>query len=51
VKLRHHYFIMEQEGAEWDAIKRARNFAVHAPSELLNPEMELVILLPTAREG
>ena len=51
VKLRHHYFILEQEGTEWEAIQRARNFAVHAPSELLNPAMELIILLPAAREG
>jgi hypothetical protein len=26
-------------------VLRARNFAVHAPSDLLNPQMELVILL------
>ncbi len=50
VKLRHHYFTIEQEGTEWESVKRARNFAVHAPSELLNPTMELIILLPAARE-
>lgn len=49
VKLRHHYFILEQEGAEWDAVQRARNFAVHCPAELLNPAMELLILFPESR--
>jgi type VI secretion system protein ImpJ len=46
VKLRHQYFAIEQGGPAWDSVKRARNFAVYAPSELLNPQMELIILLP-----
>jgi type VI secretion system protein ImpJ len=45
VKLRYHYFAIEQGGALWESVKRARNFAVYAPSELLNPQMELIILL------
>jgi type VI secretion system protein ImpJ len=49
VKLKHHYFVIEQEGPEWEAVQRARNFAVHAPSELLNPAMELLILFPESR--
>jgi type VI secretion system protein ImpJ len=49
VNLRHQYFAIEQTGAEWEAVKRARNFAVYAPSDIVNPVMELLILLPQAR--
>lgn len=45
VKLRHQYFAVETSGPVWEAVRRARNFAVYAPSELLNPQMELIILL------
>jgi hypothetical protein len=29
-------------------VQRARNFAVYAPADLLNPQMELIILLAQA---
>jgi type VI secretion system protein ImpJ len=45
VKLRHQYFAIELGGPVWESVLRARNFAVYAPSELLNPQMELIILL------
>jgi len=45
VKLRHQYFSIEQGGQVWESVLRARNFAVYAPSDILNPQMELVILL------
>jgi type VI secretion system protein ImpJ len=45
VKLRYHYFAIEQSGPIWDSIRRARNFAVYSPSEILNPQLELAILL------
>jgi len=45
VKLRHQYFSVELGGPVWESILRARNFAVYVPSEILNPQMELVILL------
>jgi type VI secretion system protein ImpJ len=48
VKLRYHYFSIEQTGQAWESILRARNFAVYAPSDFINPTMELVILLPSA---
>jgi type VI secretion system protein ImpJ len=48
VKLRHQYFSIERNGSAWEAVQRARNFAVYAPSDLLNPQMELIILLPQA---
>jgi type VI secretion system protein ImpJ len=49
VKLRYHYFVIDQTGPIWESIRRSRNFAVYAPSELVNPQMELAILLPEAR--
>lgn len=48
VKLKHHYFAIEQSGQAWESVQRARNFAVYAPSDFINPVMELVILLPAA---
>jgi type VI secretion system protein ImpJ len=48
VKLRHQYFAIETSGSAWDSVRRVRNFAVYAPAELLNPQMELIILLPNA---
>ena len=45
VKLRHQYFSIELGGQVWESVQRARNFAVYVPSEILNPQMELIILL------
>lgn len=44
VKLRYQYFSIERIGPVWEAVTRARNFAVYAPGEIPNPEMELVFL-------
>lgn len=44
VKLRYQYFSLERSGPVWEAIVRARNFAVYAPAEIPNPEMELIFL-------
>ena len=48
VKLHYQYFSLEQNGDGWDALVRARNFAVYAPNDIVNPQMELIILLPSA---
>jgi type VI secretion system protein ImpJ len=45
VKLRQQYFSIEQSDKYWESVQHARNFAVHVPSDILNPQMELVILL------
>ncbi len=44
VKLKYQYFSVEKSGASWDAVVRARNFAVHVPGEIPNPDMELIFL-------
>jgi len=46
VKLDYQYFLLDRSGTEWDAIRRARNLAAYVPSDLPEPQLELVILLP-----
>ncbi len=48
VKMKYQYFALNQTGAAWETVLRARNFAAHVPGEILNPQMELIILLPQA---
>lgn len=46
IKMKYQYFSVNQSGAAWESVTRARNFAAHVPGDLQNPQMELVILLP-----
>jgi len=46
VKLKYQYFSLNQSGAAWEAVTRARNFAAYVPGDLPNPTLELLILLP-----
>ena len=46
VKSDFEYFSLDQNGLAWESVRRARNLAAYVPSELPNPELELVILLP-----
>jgi type VI secretion system protein ImpJ len=48
IKLNYQYFSMSQSGVAWEAIQRARNLAAYVPSDLPNPQLELIILLPQA---
>jgi type VI secretion system protein ImpJ len=48
IKMKYQYFSLNQSGAAWDTVPRARNFAAHVPGDLPNPQMELLILLPQA---
>jgi type VI secretion system protein ImpJ len=45
MKLDAEYFAIDR-GAEWDAVRRARNLAAYVPADIPGVEMELVILLP-----
>lgn len=40
------YFHIDRSGEDWDAVRRARNFAVYAPADFPSPEIDLVVLLP-----
>src|SRR5580658_189936 len=46
VKLKYQYFSLNQTGAAWEAVTRARNFAAYVPGDLPNPTLELLIVLP-----
>ena len=48
VKLRYQYFSIDKSGPVWEAVVRARNFAVYAPRDIPNPDMELVFLFANA---
>jgi type VI secretion system protein ImpJ len=48
VKLSHHYFLLTKSGKEWEAVVRARNLAAYVPGEVPNPQLELVLVLPSA---
>ncbi|HEX3879001.1 MAG TPA: type VI secretion system baseplate subunit TssK [Bryobacteraceae bacterium] len=48
VKLNYQYFSISQSGVAWEAVTRARNLAAYVPSDLPNPQLELIILLPQA---
>jgi type VI secretion system protein ImpJ len=48
IKVNYQYFQIAKGGSEWDAVIRARNVAVYVPSDLPEPELELVLVLPTA---
>ncbi len=46
VKMNYQYFSVNQSGAAWEAIARARNIAAYVPGDFPNPQIELFILLP-----
>lgn len=45
VKLDNQYFSLNQSGSLWDAIKLSRQIAVYAPGEIVDPKMEILIVL------
>jgi type VI secretion system protein ImpJ len=48
IKMKYQYFSLNQSGAAWESVVRARNLAAHVPGDFPNPQMELLILLPQA---
>lgn len=46
VRLDYQYFSLDLSGQDWQAIRAARNLAVYVPSDLPNPQLELIVLLP-----
>jgi type VI secretion system protein ImpJ len=49
IKLNYQYFILDRSGADWDAIKLARNLAAYVPADFPEPQLELVAILPSER--
>jgi type VI secretion system protein ImpJ len=48
VKLNYKYFSMNQSGAAWEGVEKARSLAAYVPGDIKNPQLELLILLPQA---
>jgi type VI secretion system protein ImpJ len=48
VKLNYQYFSLNQSGAAWEGVGKARSLAAYVPGDIKNPQLELVILLPQA---
>ena len=51
VKLNYQYFSINQGGAAWEAVVRARNLAAYVPADLPSPQLELLILPPQEVNG
>lgn len=47
LKMNYQYFSLSQSGLAWEAVERARNIAAYVPGDFPNPQLELVILLPS----
>lgn len=45
MKLDNQYFALNQSGELWNVITLSRQIAVHAPGEIVDPKMEIVIVL------
>jgi type VI secretion system protein ImpJ len=45
LKLDNQYFSLNQSGDLWNSIVLSRQIAVHAPGEIVDPKMELLIVL------
>lgn len=45
-KLDNHYFGLIQSGALWDSLTQSRAVSVFVPSEIADPKMELLVVLP-----
>lgn len=45
IKLDYQYFALNQTGELWKALMLSRQVAVHAPGEIVEPKMEVLILL------
>ncbi|HXA56053.1 MAG TPA: type VI secretion system baseplate subunit TssK, partial [Candidatus Acidoferrum sp.] len=48
IKLNYQYFSLNQSGAAWEGVGKARSLAAYVPGDIKNPQIELVILLPQA---
>lgn len=45
VRLDNQYFVLNQGGPLWDAIRNSRQIAVFAPGEIVEPKMEILVVL------
>jgi len=45
MKLDNQYFVLNQSGPLWETLMLSRQIAVHAPGEIIDPKMEVLIVL------
>ena len=48
VKVNHQYFSLSRSGLAWEAVERVRNLAAYIPADFPNPQVELIVLLPSS---
>ena len=48
VKLNYQYFSLNQSGVAWETVTKGRSLAAFVPSDIPDPQLELLILLPQA---
>jgi len=48
IKVGHQYFRLNKAGPEWQGVARARNIAAYVPADFPNPEVQMLVILPTA---
>ena len=46
VKLNFQYFSLNQSGSAWEGVAKARSLSAYVPSDIANPQLELIILFP-----
>jgi type VI secretion system protein ImpJ len=47
MKLKHQYFAVSQTGSCWESLVRSRNFSVYVPADFPDPQLELIVVLPS----
>jgi type VI secretion system protein ImpJ len=47
IKVGHQYFRLTKSGPEWQGITRARNVAAYVPGDFPNPEVQMLVVLPS----
>ena len=45
ITLDHQYFLINQGGDLWDTLVKSRQIAVHAPGDIIDPKMEILVVL------
>jgi type VI secretion system protein ImpJ len=45
VRLEHQYFLINQGGPLWEALRKSRQIAVYTPGEIIEPKMEIFVAL------
>jgi type VI secretion system protein ImpJ len=47
IRVGHQYFRLNKSGSEWQGIARARNVAAYVPGDFPNPEVQILVVVPS----